>query len=73
MRWLVAGRRLAPQTNVTRSPGRSSTMSSRNWPMRSFGPGQVLQDRDRRPARLGRLAHALGDLGVLLGRCRGRS
>ena len=50
-----------------RVAGPSSTMSSRSLPMRSFGPGQVLQDRDGAAGAARRLAHALGDLGVLLG------
>ena len=43
-------------------------MSSRSGPMRSFGPGQVLQDRHRAPGPAGGVAHAAHGLGVLLER-----
>ena len=55
-----------PQTNVTRSPGLSSTMSPSSGPMRSFGPGEVLQDRHGPAGAAGRVAHEARGVGVLL-------
>ena len=57
----------SPQTKVRSSPGPSSTTSSRSLPMRSFGPGRSCRIATWRPARPGGVAHALDDLGVLLG------
>ena len=63
--WAASPTCSSPQLNVTKSPGFSSTMSSRSGPMRSFGPGQVLQDRDRSPRAAGGVAHAAYRLLVL--------
>ena len=40
----------APHVNVTRSPGLSSTTSSRSGPMRSLGPGRSCRIATGRPA-----------------------
>ena len=55
-----------PQLNVTMSPGLSSARSCSSLPMRSFGPGEVLEDRHRPPGAARGLADPLGGLGVLL-------
>ena len=51
MRCASPGASPSPQTNVSASPGVSSTTSSRSGPIRSFGPGRSCRIATGRPAR----------------------
>ena len=58
---------LGPHTNVVVSPGLNSTTPSRSLPIRSFGSGKVLQDRDLAAGATGGLADAARGFRVLVG------
>ena len=58
----------SPQMNVSRSPGVSSTTSSRSGPIRSLGPGRSWRIATGRPGPAGGVAHAADRLRVLLER-----
>ena len=62
----LAARRGRRRTSSS-SPGLNSTTPSRSLPMRSFGPGQVLQDRDLAAGATGGFADEARGLRVLVG------